>query len=85
MEIKEYQAITEAILFASGEPVEISRLAEVLELDEDTVERLTDDLMNEINTRTGGIKLVRLDKSYQMCQFLVCGLAKGRISGAIPH
>ena len=67
MEIKEYQAITEAILFASGEPVEISRLAEVLELDEDTVERLTDDLMNEINTRTGGIKLVRLDKSYQMC------------------
>lgn len=67
MEIKEYQAITEAVLFASGEPVEISRLAEVLELDEDTVERLTDDLMNEINTRTGGIKLVRLDKSYQMC------------------
>ena len=34
MEIKQYQAAMEAVLFASGEPVASGRLAEVLELDE---------------------------------------------------
>lgn len=67
MEIKEYQSIIEAVLFASGEPVELSRLAEVLEIDVDTAERLSDDLMHEINTRTGGLRVVRLDNSFQMC------------------
>ena len=67
MEIKQYQAIIEAVLFASGEPVEISRLAEVLELDDQAVVRITDDLMQEINTRTGGIMVVRIDHCYQMC------------------
>ena len=67
MEIKEYQAITEAVLFASGEPVEISRLAEVLEIDVNTVQRLTDDLMSEVNGRTGGVRIVKLDNCYQMC------------------
>lgn len=33
MEIKEYQAVIEAVLFASGEPVSVDRLAEILELD----------------------------------------------------
>ncbi len=67
MEIKEYQAAAEAVLFASGEPVSISRLAEVLELDADTTQRLTDDLMNAINMRAGGLRVVRLDDQYQMC------------------
>ena len=38
MEIKQYQAAMEAILFASGEPVALTRIAEVLELDEETAE-----------------------------------------------
>ena len=67
MEIKQYQAAVEAILFASGEPVSVSRLAEVLELDEDTVVRLADDLMQEVNTRSGGLLIVRLGDQYQMC------------------
>ena len=67
MEIKEYKGSIEAILFASGEPVAISRLAEVLELDGDTTARLADDLMNEINTREGGVRMIRLDDRYQLC------------------
>ncbi|HHV51223.1 MAG TPA: SMC-Scp complex subunit ScpB [Candidatus Avimonas sp.] len=67
MEIKQYQSIIEAILFASGEPVELGRIAEVLEIDADTAERLTEDLMHEVNTRDGGLMIVKLDKSYQMC------------------
>ena len=67
MEIKQYQAAVEAILFASGEPVSASRLAEVLELDEETTIRLADDMMQEINTRPGGLLVVRLGNDYQMC------------------
>ncbi|MDD2362532.1 MAG: SMC-Scp complex subunit ScpB [Oscillospiraceae bacterium] len=66
MEINEYKAITQAVLFSSGEPVELSRLAEVIELDEDTTERIADELMNEVNTGSGGLIIVRLDNCYQM-------------------
>ena len=67
MEIKEYKAAIEAILFANGEPIGADRLAELLELDEETVHRLAGDLMSEINTRSGGIAMVRLDEQYQLC------------------
>lgn len=51
MEIKEYQAAIEAVLFASGEPVAATRLAEVLELDLETAVRLADDWLQDVNTR----------------------------------
>ena len=59
MEIKEYQAAIEAVLFASGEPVAATRLAEVLELDLETAVRLADDWLQDVNTRGGGLLAVR--------------------------
>ena len=67
MEIKQYQAAMEAIFFASGEPVAVSRLSEVLDLDDETTIRIADDLMHDYNTRSGGLHIVRLDDQYQMC------------------
>ena len=67
MEIKQYQAAIEAILFASGEPVPVSRLAAALELDEQTTLRLADDLVQDINTRAGGVTALKLDDQYQLC------------------
>ncbi len=60
-------AAIEAVLFASGEPVECARLAEVLETDEATAAKFADDLMNDYNTRGGGITMVKLDGAYQLC------------------
>ena len=54
MEIKQYQAAIEAILFASGEPVPVSRLALALELDEETTRRIAEDWAQDVNTRDGG-------------------------------
>ena len=45
MEIQQYRAAIEAVLFASGEPVELSRLAEVLQVDRETAAQLADDVM----------------------------------------
>ena len=67
MEIKQYRAAIEAILFASGEPVEATRLAEVLGVDKDTAVQLADDVMQDLNTRGGGFQMVRLDEAYQLC------------------
>ncbi|MBE6778892.1 MAG: SMC-Scp complex subunit ScpB [Ruminococcaceae bacterium] len=67
MEIKQYKAAMEAILFASGEPVPVSRLALALELDEETTARIAEDLAQDINTRAGGITALKLNDSYQLC------------------
>lgn len=67
MEIKEYKGAIEAILFANGEPISLSRIAESLELDMETTLRLTEDLVNEYALREGGLHILRLENSYQMC------------------
>ena len=67
MEIKQYQAALEAILFASGEPVPVSRLAQALDLDEETTVRIAEDWVQDVNTRQGGITALRLEDSYQLC------------------
>ncbi len=72
MEIKQYQAAVEAIVFASGEPVPLSRLALALELDEDTTARIADDWVQDINTRGGGLTALKLDDRYQLCSSKAC-------------
>ena len=67
MEFKKYRAAIEAILFATGEPVSADRLAEVLELDAETVHRIAADMMSELLARDGGIYMVKLDDQYQLC------------------
>ncbi len=67
MEVKEYKNAIEAILFAHGDPIAAERLAEILEIDEETVHRFAEDLMSEINTRDGGVAMIRLDDQYQLC------------------
>ena len=67
MEIKQYQAAIEAIVFAGGEPVGAARLAQVLELNEETVIRIADDWLHAFNARGGGVMAVKLDDAYQLC------------------
>lgn len=66
MEQIELQRAIEAILFAAGEPVEIVQLSHVLEADEKDVISATDALANELSYNRRGIRIVRLEKGYQM-------------------
>ncbi|MEE1003490.1 MAG: SMC-Scp complex subunit ScpB [Acutalibacteraceae bacterium] len=59
--------ILEALLFACGEPVEIERLAEVMELDESVIINLADTLSESYEKRKAGFKLIRLDNKLQLC------------------
>ncbi len=67
MESKQYKAAIEAILFAAGEPTSLDRLVETLEADAETVERAAEDLLQEINARDGGVMMVRMEDTYQLC------------------
>lgn len=66
MELSELQRIIEAILFAAGERVEISRLAATLEVDESDIEKATDALMDELSFERRGLRIIRLERGYQM-------------------
>ena len=66
MEQIELQRAIEAILFASGERVEISRLAMALEADEKDIESAADALADELAFNRRGIRILRLENGYQM-------------------
>ncbi len=59
--------ILEALLFACGEPVEIERIAEVMELDESVVIALSETLGEKYDENKSGMKLLRLDNKLQLC------------------
>ena len=64
---EQIRAACEAILFASGEPVEAARIAEALELDIDTVNGAMWELGRALDERGSGICLLRLGSKYQLC------------------
>ena len=66
MEKEELQRAIEAILFAAGERIEISRLAAVLETDEADIEDAVDELANEMAFARRGVRILKLEKGYQM-------------------
>ncbi len=66
-EIGKIQGAIEAILFASGEPVSLERIANVLELDRPTAEKITHNLADRFNSENSGIRIVSLEDGWQMC------------------
>lgn len=66
MEQTELQRAIEAILFAAGERMDISRLAMVLEVDEKDIIDATDALVDTLAFERRGIRILKLEKGYQM-------------------
>ena len=72
MEMKEIESAVESILFASGEPVQTDRICTALELDRPTVERVLQKLMDGYAYERRGIRLLRIEDSWQMCSAPDC-------------
>ena len=66
MEQIELQRAIEAILFAAGERIEVSRLSMVLEVDPDEIIAAADALADELSFNRRGIRIIRLEDGYQM-------------------
>ena len=66
MELEELKRAIEAILFAAGERIDITRLCAVLETDKNEVEAAADALMDTYAFEHRGIRILKLDQGYQM-------------------
>ena len=67
MEMKEIESAIEGILFASGEPLPVDRICVALEIDRPTVEQVLQKLMDYYAYERRGIRLLRIEDSWQLC------------------
>ena len=67
LDLREIEAAMEAILFASGEPLPIERICLALDLDRPTAEQILQKLSDHYAFERRGIRLVRMEDSYQLC------------------
>ena len=67
MKLKEAEAIIEGILFAAGDPVKIDRIADILDIDVKSTRAVMTALIDKYDEEMRGLKIIRLDDSYQMC------------------
>ena len=66
MEFEQLQRAIEAILFAAGERIEVSRLAFALETDENEIIAAADALADKLAFERRGIRILKLERGYQM-------------------
>ena len=66
MDFEQLQRAIEAILFAAGERIEVSRLAFALETDENEIIAAADALADQFAFERRGIRILKLEKGYQM-------------------
>ena len=67
IEMKEVEAAVEAILFSSGESVQIDRICMALEIDRTTVEQVLRKLGDYYAYERRGMRLLKLEDSWQLC------------------
>lgn len=61
------EAAIEAILFASGTPVSISKLSQALDCNQKTIVSASKKLEERLKSSESGIMLLRLEDKYQLC------------------
>lgn len=66
-DLREQEAVVEAVLFAMGQSVEIRQLAVALEQSEQQAEAAAERLKERYANEVCGMQIMRLDDSYQMC------------------
>ena len=67
MDQPDVQRAAAAILFAAGEPVAVQRMADAIGVPTEEVRAAVNGLMDRLSFDRAGIRVVRLENSYQMC------------------
>ena len=73
----------EALLFASGKPVDIKTIQNILEIDEEKVKLIAETLKNKLIDSNSGLQLIEINDGYQMATLekyykQVCALLDNR-------
>ena len=72
VDLREIESAIEGMLFAAGEPVDVSRLCLALDIDRPTVDAVCQRLMDYYSYERRGIRLIRLESGYQLCSAPHC-------------
>lgn len=67
MDIKEMESAVEAILFASGEPIQEDRIATALGAERSETAQILQRLMDHYAFERRGVRLLHLENSWQLC------------------
>lgn len=67
MDIKEIKSIIEGLLFVAGDSVSLKELAHVLSIDDNTVKRIVNQMIDTYNDEKRGIQIIEVNGSYQLC------------------
>ena len=67
MDMRDFEAALEGILFAAGEPVALDRICQAVDADPETVEKVLRKLEDYYSYERRGIRLIRMEESYQLC------------------
>ncbi len=67
MKIEQYEAAAEAILFAMGDAVELSTIANALEITEKEAKLILQRLQDRYREDNSGLQLIALEDAYQLC------------------
>ena len=66
MDINKFSGIVEAMLFVSGDPVSLGKIAEITELDHSEAKEYMDSFINSFESESRGVMIAKLEDSYQM-------------------
>lgn len=66
MELKDIESAIEAILFASGDPIPVERIAMALDLDVPSIVPVLNRLSDYYSYERRGIRLIKMDNCYQL-------------------
>lgn len=67
MEIKQIEAVIEAILFTMGESVELDKIAGAIEHDRETTRKIIRNMMIRYEEEDRGIRILELGNAFQLC------------------
>jgi len=67
MDIREIKAIIEGLLFVAGDAVPIKELCSIINIDEPTLKKIVNQMMDSYNEERRGLQIIEVNGSYQLC------------------
>lgn len=64
--MNDIKEIIKALLFAWGDPLDIKTISDICEVDTEEIERAIEDLRSEMDLSNDGLKIIRMNSSYQL-------------------
>lgn len=66
MDEREIMGVVESILFVSGDPISLSQIAKVLDMDKKTARKLMERTIDCFNFERRGLQIIKINDSYQL-------------------